>query len=315
MRRQVILALLVAFVACGSFVSAQTLTGTMTGKVTDEQGGVLPGVTVTLTGRTGSQTQVTDAKGEYRFLGLNPGTFNVKAELQGFRSKQQEGVDVGLAKNAEVNLSLAVGGVTETVDVVANSVMIDTTTSATDTNISQSLLFSLPISHNNTAVSILAYMPGVTDGSAFGGASDGANSLMLDGVDTRDPEGGTSWTFYNYNMVEEVQFQGLGAPAEYGGYTGAVVNTITKSGGNRFSGLFDFFSTTKSLGSNNVSASVAAQNPSLKDPAATTKYVDITTQFGGPIKQNKLFFFVSAQRFLLQTDPSGPVTNLSLIHI
>ena len=106
-----------------------------------------------------------------------------------------------------------------------------------------------------------------------------------------------------------MQFQGLGAPAEYGGFTGAVVNTITKSGGNKFSGLFDFFGTNGSLGGNNVPSAVAAQNPSLKDPAKTTKYADITTQFGGPLKQNKLFFFASAQRFLLVTDPTGPVTK------
>ena len=66
-----------------------------------------------------------------------------------------------------------------------------------------------------------------------------ATALLIDGVDTRDPSGGTAWTFYNYNIVEEVQFQGIGAPAEYGAFTGAIVNTITKSGGNRFAGLFD----------------------------------------------------------------------------
>ena len=67
--------------------------------------------------------------------------------------------------------------------------------------------------------------------------------------------------------------------------------------------------TSKGLGSNNISDTIAAQNPSLADPATTKKYADITTQFGGPITQNKLFFFVSAQRFLLETDPSGPVTT------
>jgi hypothetical protein len=128
-------------------------------------------------------------------------------------------------------------------------------------------------------------------------------------VDTRDPSGGTAWTFYNYNVVEEYQFQGLGAPAEYGGFTGAVVNTITKSGGNRFSGLFDYFGSGKGLGSNNVPEDVAAKNPNLADPAVTKSYHDITTQFGGPLKQNKLFFFASAQRFLLETDPTGGITK------
>ena len=302
MKKCVMLALLVAFVACGSFVGAQTLTGTVAGKITDEQGGVLPGVTVTLTGRTGSQTQVTDARGEYRFLGLTPGTYNVKAELQGFRPKEQAGVEVGLSKTAEVSLAMSVGGLTETVDVVANSVMIDTTTTATDTNMSQDLLFSMPISHNNPAVSILAYMPGVTDGSAFGGASDGANSLMLDGVDTRDPEGGTAWTFYNYNIIDEVQVGGLGQTAEYGGFTGAVINTITKSGGNRFSSLSEYRYTNNNgfFSTSNANSSFIAQNPSLGTSVQVLSMKDYTVQLGGPIKKDKIFFFASIQRYHIE---------------
>ena len=95
---------------------------------------------------------------------------------------------------------------------------------------------------------MLNYAPGINNSSAYGGDGDSANSLLIDGVDTRDPSGGTPWTFYNYNIVEEMQFQGLGAPAEYGGFTGAVVNTITKSGGNRFSGLFDVLGTNEQPG-------------------------------------------------------------------
>ena len=158
---------------------------------------------------------------------------------------------------------MSVGGLTETVDVVANSVMIDTTTTATDTNMSQDLLFSMPISHDNPAVNILDYMPGVNDGSAFGGASDGANSLMLDGVDTRDPEGGTAWTFYNYNIIDEVQVGGLGQTAEYGGFTGAVINTITKSGGNRFSSLSEYRYSNNNgfFSSNNTNSDLGRPEP------------------------------------------------------
>jgi outer membrane receptor protein involved in Fe transport len=302
MKRSMAAALLVAFALWGALAGAQSLTGTVAGRVTDEQGGVLPGVTVTLTGKTGSQTQVTDAKGEFRFLGLNPGLYNIKAELQGFRSKEQVGLDVGLSKTIEVNLPMAVGGVSETIDVVANAVTIDTTTTATDTSLSQDLLFSMPISHNNPAVSILQYMPGVTDGSAFGGASDGANSLMLDGVDTRDPEGGTAWTFYNYNIIDEVQVGGLGQTAEYGGFTGAVVNTITKSGGNRFSSLSEFRYTNNNgfFSSSNTKSSYIEQNPALANTVQILSMKDYTVQLGGPIKKDKLFFFGSVQRYSIE---------------
>src|SRR5438477_50565 len=122
-----------------------------------------------------------------------------------------------------------------------------------------------------------AAVPGANNNSVYGGESSSANALLIDGVDTRDPEGGTAWTFYNYNMVEEVQIQGLGAPAEYGGFTGAVVNTVTKSGGNRFSGLFDIIGSNSSLAGNNITTSIATQNPALAKPAVVKKFVDFTT--------------------------------------
>lgn len=286
---------------------AQTLTGSISGTVTDEQGAVLPGVTVTLTGPRGSQTQVTDASGDYRFVALEPGTYSVSADLSGFQPAQQGSLVISAGRNLEIDLSLRVGGLAETLTVVGEAPVVDTKSSSTETTLSQEILYSAPITR--TAINVLNYAPGINSDSAYGGDSDTANALMIDGVDTRDPSGGTPWSFYNYNIVEEFQFQGLGAPAEYGGFTGAVVNTITKSGGNRFSGLFDVFHTNEDLGSNNVPDDVAAANPSLADPSVTTKFWDLTTQMGGPIQQNRLFFFASAQRFLLETDPTGPVTR------
>lgn len=239
--------------------SAQTLSGTIAGQVVDSQGQVLPGASVTLTGRTGSNTQTTDATGDFRFIGLAPGTYNLRAELSGFQQAEQTGITVSIGSTAQFKLTLNVGGVTENVQVTANVVTVDTTTTATDNKLSQDLLFAMPMSRTNAAVSILNYSPGVNSGSAFGGSSDSGNALLLDGVDTRDPEGGTAWTFFNYNIIEEVQVGALGQPAEYGGFSGAVVNTITKSGGNRYSSLFEYRYTNKSLRGDNVSADVRKQ--------------------------------------------------------
>ena len=301
MRRTFILALLVAFVAGTGLASAQSLTGTIAGKVTDEQGGVLPGVTVTLTGSTGSQTQVSDAQGEYRFLGLAPGTYGIKAELQGFRPKEQQGIVVNMSRTVAVNVALSVGGIAETVNVVASSITVDTTTTATDTTVSQDLLFSMPMSHNNPAVNLLQYIPGVTTNSggssALGGAADYGSALMIDGVDTRDPSGGSSWVFYNYNIIEEVQVGSLGQQAEYGGFTGAVINTVTKSGGNRFSFLSEYRYTSDSLSSNNASDENIEANPLLASPTQVLKMHDYTVQLGGPLIKDKLFFFGSVQRY------------------
>jgi hypothetical protein len=286
---------------------AQTLTGSITGSIKDEQGAVLPGVTVTLAGKQGTATQVTDSTGVYRFPALEVGTYQIVADVSGFSKATRTQLVISPGRELSIDLTLKVGGVSENVTVTGESPVVDVKSSATETTISQSLLFSAPITR--TAINVLNYAPGINNSSAYGGGAGSGNALLIDGVDTRDPQGGTAWTFYNYNVVEEIQFQGLGAPAEYGGFTGAVVNTITKSGGNRFSGLFDFFGTNSRLGGKNVPASVAEVNPSLADPAKVKHYADITTQLGGPIVQNKLFFFASAQRFLLETDPTGGVTK------
>ena len=163
------------------------------------------------------------------------------------------------------------------------SPVVDVKSSATENTISQALLFSAPITR--TAINVLNYAPGINNSSAYGGGAGSGNALLIDGVDTRDPEGGTAWTFYNYNIVEEYQFQGLGAPAEYGGFTGAVVNTITKSGGNRYSGPVRRLRHQQRPGQQErLRPTIAAANPNLADPAKTKKYVDLTSQFGGPIK-------------------------------
>src|SRR5690242_8759252 len=94
---------------------AQTQTGTVEGKVVDEQGAVLPGATLTLTGVTGAQTAVTDAEGTYRFVGVAPGTYALKTELTGFLPQEVRAVVVGLGKTAGVDFTLKIGGLAEQV--------------------------------------------------------------------------------------------------------------------------------------------------------------------------------------------------------
>ena len=305
-RIAILLAVLLALTANG--VSAQSLTGTIDGRVIDEQGGVLPGVTVTLTGKRGSQTTVTDDRGEYRFVGLEPGAYDVKAELSGFVPKTAMAVDVSVGKTLTVPLAMKVGGLAESIEVTANASTVDTGTTATDNSLSQELLKNMPINigNFNTATSIMNYTPGVNGTSAFGGDASYGNALLIDGVDTRDPEAGSAWVFYNYNIIEEVQVGGVGAPAEYGGFSGAVVNTITKSGGNRYSGFFDLRHTNDSLAGDNVSEDYLDLNPNLGTPNVMTKLWDYSAQLGGPIKKDKAFWWASVQRYAIEQDPSGP---------
>jgi hypothetical protein len=300
-------AIAACLLAVTTSAGAQTLAGTVAGTVTDQQGQVLPGVTVVLTGRTGSQEQVSDETGNYRFIGLQPGEYTLRAELSGFRPFEQAGIVVAIGATVQVKATLSVGGIQETVQVSALAATVDTTSTATENVIDQALLFSMPLSRTNAATSLLNYSPGVNSGSAFGGSADSGNALLLDGVDTRDPEGGTAWTFFNYNLVESVEVGGLGQPAEYGGFTGAVVNSITKSGGNAFSSLAEYRFTNKDLRGDNISSKVKGENPSLL-AAGVDKLHDYTVQLGGPLKRDKAFFFGSIQRYSIKQDPDGPRT-------
>ena len=287
---------------------AQTFTGSVTGTVTDEQGGGVPGATVTLTGKTGSKTSVTDADGSYRYSGVDPGTYEVKVEMASFRPLKRENVAVTIAKTAQVDFTLKVGGLTETLDVLGEAPLVDVTSSSTENYLTQDVLFNFPIRYGNIATALLNNLPGVNNQSAYGADASSANALLIDGVDTRDPSGGTAWTFYNFNIVEEVQAVGLGAPAEFGSFTGAAINTVTKSGGNRYAGLFDVVYSRGGLSSKNIGAEITQQNPALGDPSKITELLDFTTQVSGPIIKDKLFFFTSAQRYHRAEDPTGPRT-------
>ncbi len=149
---------------------------------------------------------------------------------------------------------------------LGESPLVDVTSSATDNSLSQDILFNFPIRYGNVATALLNSLPGINAQSAYGGDASSGNALLIDGVDTRDPSGGTAWTFYNFNIVEEVQAVGIGAPAEFGAFSGAVINTVTKSGGNRYSGLFDVTYTNDSLAGDNISDAVKRQNATLTRP-------------------------------------------------
>ena len=141
---------------CTLFVpqaSAQTQTGTVEGKVVDQQGAVLPGVNVTLTGPRGSQTAVTDATGMFRFVGVAPATYSLKADLTGFASESQSDVIVGLGKTVLAEFTMKVSGVSESVEVTAAST-VDVKSSATHTNISSDLLTLMPI-YSSTSTGLL----------------------------------------------------------------------------------------------------------------------------------------------------------------
>jgi hypothetical protein len=301
-------AFLLAAVLVSTAAAAQTSVSTVEGTVTDEQGAVLPGATATLTGPRGDQVVTTDERGQYRFIGVQPGTYTLKLDLGSTFAPQTREVTVGLGKTAVVDFTMKMASLTETVNVVGGSPTVDVKSSATDTSVSQNMLQMTPL-YSSTATTLLNAAPGINSSSAFGSQGTYGNALLLDGVDTRDPEGGSAWTFFNQNLIEEIQVGGLGAPAEYGGFTGAIINTVTKSGGNAFSGLFSMRYTNGDLASKNISEEQLELNEDLGEAAILKNLKDYTVQMGGPLKTNKAFFFASIQRYSALSDPVGPVAN------
>jgi len=288
-----------------SVLSAQTqTTSALTGTVTDSTGAVVPGATVSITSPSligGAHTAVTDSQGTYRFPSLQPGVYELTAELTGFRKVTQSGIRLPLG--ATITLDVAVGQITATEAVVvnANASMVDVKSSATNTQIDNELLQNLPTTRFQPDVIDLA--PGVTNSVAFGGTAS-SNALMIDGVDVSDPDAGSPWSFFNYNWIQEVQVVGLGANAEYGEFTGVAANSIVRSGSNRFSGLFEYLTERNNWISNNTTSLPEELRSDFK-PVEIKTYYDSSAQVGGPIMKDKLWFFTGLQYFKDISRPAG----------
>ena len=149
--------------------SAQDTTGSLTGRLEDSQGLALPGVTVTATGQQGAKTAVTDADGAYRIPFLTPGSYDVKAELQGFKAAERRAVSVSLGQVTTVNLALEVGGLTEVVTVTGSTAVLDTSSTTTGAVLSADLISRVPVGRRFTDALYLA--PGVSSSGSAGTAN------------------------------------------------------------------------------------------------------------------------------------------------
>ncbi len=282
-------------------------TAVLTGSITDSSGAVLPGVTVSVASEAqigGPRTAVTDATGSYRFPNLAPGVYALSADLTGFESFKQK-VTLQLGQTITVDFKMQLSGRTETVNVTAESPLVEVKSSAKQNNITQELVENIPFS-SRFGPDIFLMAPGVNPNnrSSFGSGGSGSNSYMVDGVDVSDPEGGTQWLFAAYNWIQEVQVIGLGAPAEYGGFTGVASNSLFRSGSNAFHGLFETLYQNDKMQGNNITKELLAANDTLT-VAKTKLQSDTTFQIGGPIRRDKLWFFSSFEWFNANSSPAG----------
>lgn len=314
--RTLIRAGVVTALACPCF--AQSLIGSIVGTVSDEQGAPLTAASLTLTGKTGSWSATPDPRGRYRFPAVDPGRYELRAEATRFQPRIEREIALSMGERLTFDFALGLAPFSESVEVESASPVVDVHSASTHTGLAQSLMFQVPLTR--FVPTLLDATPGINGGSsgftsgnaargssAFGSGELG-NALLVDGVDTRDPGDQGKWLTIGYNTLEEVQVLGPGAPAEYGVFTGAVMNAIRRSGGNRFEGLVESRATWEGLSSDNVDAALTVENPALAHPAVTTGLLDLNAQVGGPIRKDRLFFFLSGQRAEHERDPSGPRT-------
>ncbi len=305
-----ILTVVAAFViAAASLASAQAVSGTLLGNVRDSTGAVLPGVTVVVTNEdTGlTRTAVTDANGEFTVPSVPTGTYTVTAELTGFKKLSRSNYRVGVDSRVRVDFVLDIGAMSETVTIVAETPLVQTSSSELGTTVTQEQISALPLNGRNF-VNLTRVIPGVLRGVP-GANIDGAGSLawrasasfsangqrardnnfMLDGVDNNETWLQTVVIFPSPDALEEFKMQTSTYSAEFGRSLGGVVNLHIKSGTNTLRGSAFEFYRNDAFDANNFFNNRAGR------PKADLSQHEFGGTAGGKIIRDKTFFFLSYQ--------------------
>jgi hypothetical protein len=287
-------------------------TGSINGKVLDNSGAVLPGVTVSVTSPSmmGVQTSVTDGGGLYRFPALPPGTYTVTFELPGFTTLKRENIQIAMGFTAAVNVELGVASLQETVTVTGDSPVIDTSNTRVQQNFKLEALQEIPNSRDMW--SLLAVTPSVTMGRIDVGGNragtqtgyvaygySGQNRVLVEGINTTEGTSGAGF-YVDYGSFEEVFLGTIGQGAEMP-TPGVQSQMLGKSGGNKFQGeIYDDYETNGFL-SDNIASNVPSQflysptnTSGIRDHSnETLKYRDTNINVGGPIKKDKVWWYFS----------------------
>jgi len=298
---------LVAVVAFASSAFAQgggaSSTGSISGEIKDAQGGVLPGVTVTATSpaQIGSLSAVTNEAGIYRFPAVPPGEYRLSFELAGFQTSVREGIRITLGFNAQVNASLNVATLQETVTVSGASPVIDTTATRVQTNYDQQMLSSIPNARDMW--SLLSTTPSVTlnridVGGATAGTQttyfaygySGQNRPLIGGINTT--EGTSAAGFYlDYGSFEEVFIGAAGNSAEMNS-PGVLTQFVGKSGGNRPSVSLYYDYENEDLQGRNLTADQVTPSTGASirpDGNRLASYKNLNLGIGGPIIRDRIW--------------------------
>lgn len=296
-----------ALVAALTSPAAGQTRSAVVGKVSDGTGGVLPGASVTLESPQlvgGALRAGTNERGEYRFVDLPPGSYQLTAALAGFETRRAHGIRVPFGTTVTLDMALRVGAA-ETVTVEERSPTVDVTAAESRSLVDKDLILSLPVlSNQRDAYTVFELAPGSKDRAAFGGSRD-SNELMMDGAPTTLPERqGTNSAVIASNWLEEVQVVALGASAEYGEFGGTIGNLVVRNGSNEFHGLFEHRRAPKGWLSDNTGELPASARARFTSTEIVSRW-DAAGQIGGPLVKERLFFFAGFQYLYDETQLAG----------
>lgn len=302
-----VLALLtvIALVGGAAVATAQQNTGEIYGKVTDASSGVMPGVTVTLSGAVllQPQTAVTTETGTYRFPQLPIGMYALKFELAGFKTVIKENIRIEIGLSAQMNQILEISTVQETVTVSGETPLVDLKDTGKTNRFTQEALQSIPSARDPWV--IIEQAAGVAmDRQNVGGSASGQQSNFvargaamsqqkwnLDGVDVTDMSAtGGSPVYYDFDAFEEMQISTGGSDVSMQS-PGVGINLVTKSGTDKFRGSARFYVTDQKFQSFNVTDELRKQGASTGNPIQNIK--DYGGEAGGPIKRGRAWIWGS----------------------
>ena len=291
------------FLLLAAGAHAQLYTGSVTGVVTDPSGAVVPSAKVTLVDQAKgfAFTATTDSSGRYLLRSIPPGTYRILVEAANFQHQRQDGIKLDVTQNISIDFSLKVGAATETVEVNANAMQLQTEDAVTGQVVNRKFVNDLPLA--DRTFTDLAYLaPGVTETNAPGtrGSNGGINfnsngsrnstaDVLIDGASATNFEQNSGLQNVPYtpsvDSVEEFKVQQTNFTAEYGFAGGTIINVVTRSGTNQFHGsTYEFFR-------NSVMDANDWFNNKNGTPIAALKRNNFGGTFGGPIRKDKTFFF------------------------